>query len=394
MNALEVLLSKRWILKSRDKDLYYQMRDQIGTVKKFLTEKLGYQVIVNPYLIKVEKMPAKAMPWMGILEFNDPIQYGFLCVILMFLEDKEAQEQFVLSELTEFIQSQYQETQVDWTSYSTRRHLIKVIKFCVSCGMLQVDDGSEENFARDDTGEVLYGNTGVSRYFMKNFTRNIMDYTRPEDFEEDEWIDINADRGIVRRQRVYRKLLLTMGLYRSGEADEDFAYVRNYRNMIGGELEEYFDCELQVHKTSAFVIMGENGNLGRCFPEEKTLSDIVLLCNSLILQRIEQKQIEVPVDEHIVVSGQMFKRLIEECKERYGSGFIKTYRDATTSEFYRDVKEYMEQLDLIEERKDTVVLKGAIGKIAGRYPKDFMASNQGEERWKPLIQAEGGQDEQ
>lgn len=394
MNALEVLLSRRWILKSRDKDLYYQMRDQIGVVKKFLTEKLGYQVIVNPYLIKAEKMPAQAMPWMGILEFNDPIQYAFLCVILMFLEDKEAQEQFVLSELTEYIQSQYQEAQVDWTSYTTRRHLIKVIKFCTGCGMVQVDDGSEENFARDDTGEVLYGNTGVSRYFMKNFTRNIMDYTKPEDFQEDEWIDINADRGIVRRQRVYRKLLLTMGMYRVGEVDEDFAYVRNYRNMIGGELEAYFDCELQVHKASAFLIMGENGNLGRCFPEEKTLSDIVLLCNQLILQKIEQKQIEVPVDERIVVSVQVFKRLLEECRERYGSGFIKTYRDATTSEFCRDVKEYMEQLDFIEEQRDTVVLKGVIGKIAGRYPTEFISEKEVDLNLKGRYREEGGQDEQ
>lgn len=48
MNALEVLLSRRWILKSRDRDLYYQLKDQVGQVKRFLTEKLGYQVVVNP----------------------------------------------------------------------------------------------------------------------------------------------------------------------------------------------------------------------------------------------------------------------------------------------------------------------------------------------------------
>ena len=141
MNGLEILLSRRWILKSRDKDLYYQMREQLGNVKKFLTEKLGYQVVVNPYLIKVEKMPAQAKPWMGIQEFNDRIQYVFLCLILSFLEEKEAEEQFVLSELTEYIQAEYREEQIDWTSYSYRRHLIRVVKFCVSCGILEVDDG-------------------------------------------------------------------------------------------------------------------------------------------------------------------------------------------------------------------------------------------------------------
>ncbi|MEG0155225.1 MAG: TIGR02678 family protein [Lachnospiraceae bacterium] len=380
MNGLELLLNKRWIVKAKERELYYQMKDEVGKVKKFLTEKLGYQVIVNPYLIKVEKMPAKSESWMGIMEFTEKIEYVFLCMILMFLEDKEAQEQFVLSELTEYIQSQYKEVQVDWTLYHFRRNLIKVIKFCVNEGMFLVDDGSEENFAKDTTSEVLYENTGVSRYFMKNFTRNIMDYTSPLDFEKDEWIDVNADRGIVRRQRVYRELLMSIGMYKEEENDEDFAYVRNYRNMIGGELGELFDCELQVHRTSAFLIMGENGNLGRCFPEENTLSDITLLCSQLFLKRISVKQINVPADERIILKRQEFRQIVEDCKEQYGSGLIKTYREMTTSEFYEAVKKYMEQLGMIENREDTIVIKTVVGKMMGRYPKDFQAGGQTDEQ--------------
>ena len=56
MRALEILLERRWILKSREKELYYQIKElNYGTVKKFLMEKLGYQVIVNPYLDKSGK---------------------------------------------------------------------------------------------------------------------------------------------------------------------------------------------------------------------------------------------------------------------------------------------------------------------------------------------------
>ena len=43
MKPLEVLLSKRWILKNRDKELYYQLKDEIGKNRDFLTEKLGYR---------------------------------------------------------------------------------------------------------------------------------------------------------------------------------------------------------------------------------------------------------------------------------------------------------------------------------------------------------------
>ena len=68
MNVLEILLNRRWILKSRDRELYYQVKEKLasGEEKKFLREKLGYQVIVNPYLIKVEKMPAVPENWMTL----------------------------------------------------------------------------------------------------------------------------------------------------------------------------------------------------------------------------------------------------------------------------------------------------------------------------------------
>uniref|UniRef100_UPI003FEFB617 TIGR02678 family protein n=1 Tax=Blautia sp. TaxID=1955243 RepID=UPI003FEFB617 len=373
MKVLEVLLNRRWILKSRERELYYQVKEALasGEEKKFLREKLGYQVLINPYMIKVEKLPAVPENWMGISDFRDPIEYVFFCLVLMFLEDKEAEEQFVLSELTEYVQSQYEKEQIDWTIYRYRRHMIKVMKYCVACGILDVNDGSEEGFAKDDTSEVLYENTGVSRYFMKNFTQDIMGYTAPKDFEKEEWIDLNEDRGIVRRQRVYRRLLMTMGMYKDTDTEEDFAYVRNYRNMIQGELSELFECELQVHSSSAFLILGENCRLGRTFPEENTLSDIVLLLYQLLQEEIREGKIEVSLDEQIRLPKENFQRLIEKCKERFGAGFNKTYREMTFAEIYREVYDYMENLMMIEQAYGDVCIKPVAGKIVGRYPEDF-----------------------
>lgn len=378
MNTLEVLLSSRWVLKARDKELYYQIKDEIGEVKKFLMEKMGYQVIVNPYLVKVEKIPAKAERWMGIQEFTEPVEYAFFCLILMFLENKEAEEQFVLSELTEYVQGQYQEEQIDWTIYRFRRHLIKVMKYCVSVGILNVDDGSEEGFAKDYSGEVLYQNTGVSRFFMRNFTQNIMDYTSYTDFLNAEWIDVDEDRGIVRRQRVYRSLLMSMGIYRTEENEEDFTYVRNYRNMIQGDLEGLIPCELQVYRSSAYLILGEDCRMGRFLPEENTLSDIVLLCGQLIREKAdsgkkeaEAASYELQSDESIRVSKETFRGLLEECKERFGGGFIKTYREMVTEEFFQEIFSYLKNLELVEEQREDVLIRPILGRVVGKYPADF-----------------------
>ena len=371
MKPLEILLSKRWILKDREKELYYQLKDEIGKSRDFLTEKLGYQAIITPNLIKLEKIPAYAQNWMGIQDFSDHLEYIFLCMILMFLEDRDAGEQFVLSMLTEYIQANIKEEQIDWTIYSYRRHLVKVMKYCVKIGILEIDDGSEDSFMKSDEGEVLYQNTGSSRYFMKNFSRDISDYQSQEDFLKEEWIGMNEDRGIIRRQRVYRSLLMSPGIYLNDDTEEDFAYVRHYRGMIEEELNRFFDCELQVHKTSAFLIMGEDSNLGRSFPEENTFSDIVLLWCNLFRQKIADGSIEVPAGEDIVISRQQFLTISEECKRQYGSGWIKTYREMTMGEFCKKLKEYMIFMEMIMEKYDQIIVYPIVGKVAGCYPKDF-----------------------
>lgn len=371
MKPLEILLSKRWILKDREKELYYQLKDEIGKSRDFLTEKLGYQAIITQNLIKLEKIPAYAQNWMGIQDFSDHLEYIFLCMILMFLEDRDAREQFVLSMLTEYIQANIKEEQIDWTIYSYRRHLVKVMKYCVKIGILEIDDGSEDSFIKSDEGEVLYQNTGASRYFMKNFSRDISDYQSQEDFLKEEWIGMNEDRGIIRRQRVYRSLLMSPGIYLNDDTEEDFAYVRHYRGMIEEELNRFFDCELQVHKTSAFLIMGEDSNLGRSFPEGNTLSDIVLLWCNLFRQKIADGSIEVPAGEDIVISRQQFLTISEECKRQYGSGWIKTYREMTMGEFCKKLKEYMIFMEMIMEKYDQIIVYPIVGKVAGCYPKDF-----------------------
>ena len=371
MKALEVLLSKRWILKSRDRELYYSVRDELPKFKSFLIEKLGFQVVVNSYLIKLEKIPAVAENWMGIKEFSDKMEYVIFMTVLMFLEEKDMGEQFVLSELTEYIQTAVEVESIDWTVYRSRKYLVKVMKYLVSEGILEINDGSEEDFAKDGISEVLYENTGVSRNFVKNFTRDISNFKGMADFYDGDFIDTNEDRGIVRRQRVYRKLLLSAGLYRNESTAEDFNYIRNFRGIIANDFESLFDCNLHIHKSSAYLVINEGSRLGRAFPEESTLSDIVLLVNDLILSRIDENKLTPAVDESIILSLENFNELIEETKRLYGNGFAKTYRDMTTKEICSVVTEYMMELGFIEYIGNDVKINPIVGKVAGRYPKDF-----------------------
>ncbi len=372
MNVLEKLLSERWFVKAVNKEEYYKVKDEIGKYQNLLSEKLGYHTIVNPYVIKLEKIPAVPENWMGIMEFNEPMDYVFFCLTLMFLEDKEIEGQFILSQLTEFMQSTWKQSDIDWTIYQNRRCLVKVLKYCVKCGILQVYDGSEDDFRNDSQADVLYLNTGVSRYFMRNFTKDITGFTSLQDFLGEDWFGLDEDRGIIRRQRVYRRLLMSMGMERTGETEEDFDYIRTCgKKNIEKDFSDLLDCELQIYRNQAFLILSENSNMGKCFPDANSLSDITLLIARMIREMVGRGELEPDIQDIIYIPENQFLDIIETCKKTYQNGFVKMYREMTTKEFCRVIMEYLLQMELIERKEGSVKIHAAFCRVVGVYPVNF-----------------------
>ncbi len=369
------LINNRWIIKELDKEKYYRVKDEVGAHRKFLTEKLGYRLIVNPYLIKLEKLPGKAEAFMGIQEFTAPIEYGILCIVLMFLEDKSHEEQFILSQLTEYVQVQYTPERLDWTVYGYRKNLIKVIRYCLNNHLIRATDGDEESFARDAQSEVLFEVTGISKYFVVRFSRDIMEYESPVDFERSEWIDVEEDRGLVRRQRIYRQLLLSLGMYRQGDDDEDFSYVRNYRNILEKDMSEMFNCDLHIHKSSAYLVAREDAHMGRAFPENNNRSDIVLTLCGFIGEDTRAGLLAIAQDETLDITAGALLEYMKRCKDVYGRYWSKTYREADIKELAEEVLEYMTQLGFAERStgnydETNIRLRPIVGKIAGIYPPE------------------------
>lgn len=374
MKELEILLENYWISKDDNKELYYRIKDSIPNFKAFLSEKLGYQVIVNPNLIKLEKLPGKAESWMGIGNFESNMEYVFLCILLMFLEDKGREEQFVLSGITEFIQGNYMgEESVDWTLYRHRKALIKVLRFAVELKMIRVDDGDEQSFANSMDTEVLYESTGFSRYFVRNFTTSILNYKSYKDIENEEWGEADTDRGIIRRQRVYRRLLMSPVVYNEGSEDADYDYIKKQRSMISNDLENFLDYDIHVHKNGALVVLNREKNMKDAFPGNKAISDVVLLFNGLIKEKLDSKEFSLKVNDTITISKVQFGNLVEELKLNFSHGWSKEYREKTLSALTEDIINYMKDFNMLnrlENSKDIEILPLA-GKVVGSYPETF-----------------------
>lgn len=371
MEEVELLLNRRWILKSEDKELYYKVRDSIGEIRKFATEKMGCQVLENSLLVKLEKIPAIPEPFMGIGEFTSKEEYAFLCVLLMFLEDKDAEEQFILSQLTEYIAANVPGETVDWTLFTSRRKLVKVLRYAVSQRILKVTDGSDDLFMDGEAGEVLYENTGASRYFMRSFSRDIMDFGKPEDFQESEWFEMDEDRGIARRHRVYKRLLFSVGMYRETGAEEDFEYLKYYGRRLAEDLEQNFECRVHIHRGSAFLMMGEDCHMGTAFPGNNAVSDILLLCCARIRENVRQGIWKPGKEETIRVGNLEFEQMLKDVKKDFGSGFTKNYREMPDGEFVKEVLAQMELWTFLKREAQEIVIYPSAGKMAGVYPEDY-----------------------
>lgn len=253
MEELKMLLKNNIILREDKKEMYYKIKDGYKEFKNFITENLGYNLIIRSDFIRLEKLPGKSESFMGIEEFQNNIEYAMLMLILVFLEDKSKDDQFLLSHITESLSSNDIDIKFDWTDYSTRRSLIKVLKFSVKSSLIRVTDGDEDSFISDTNREVLFESSGVSKYIVRNFNDDILNAQTPSDLLSGKGVDFDTDKVVVRRNRVYRNLLLCPIVYRQS-SPEDYEYIKNYKKYLEENFEKYLGWNLHVHKNGAMLV--------------------------------------------------------------------------------------------------------------------------------------------
>lgn len=380
MKPIEELLENYWIVKDLDEEKYNKIKTELDEeTQNFIKEKLGYKIIENQYLIKLEKIPGKPQPFMGIQEFNSKIEYLFLCMILIYLESKSRKDQFILSQLIDYIQNLQTEIElndvyIDFNLYTQRKSMVKVLKYIQELGFIKRYDGDENKFADNIQNDVLYEITGVSKYFVINFTSNITDCNLYTDIYEKEHLGLDQEKGIERRQRIYRRLFTENVIYPEGKDDQDYQYIRNYNNVIAQDVDKILDASLEIHKDASYILLLENQNFKNTFPNNKTISDVIVFVNTSIIEKITNKQKEA---ESIKISDLELTKIIEETKEKYKNGFSKEYREMPLEDLKEMVVKTMKEFDMIryDEFSKEYQIMPIVFKIRGKYPDDFNNTN-------------------
>ena len=372
MNEIRTLMEEFWVSRDGDREKYYRVKREVPKFQKFVREQLGWKLIHTENLIKLEKIPAHAESFMGIQEFSEIRDYCILCVVLMFLEDKEEQERFLLSELIDYVETALKGyLPIDWTSFTQRKSLVRVLQYLERLRILRVHEGNSEAFGQESGREVLYENTGYSRYFAVSFGRDISDCESWQDFEKAEFEEFSEDRGTRRINRVYRQLAVCPALYWENSDDPDAYYLKNQRQWVGKYLGENLGGRLDIHKNAAFWMLEDSEVFGTVHPRDAMLPEAVLLICARLQEMIREGGLVQGEDGCLRMGREELYRLILDLRIRWKSAWSKEFREMDEERLLERMLQYMKNWMMLREEADQVVLLPAVGKMKGYYPKDF-----------------------
>ncbi|CDO03318.1 hypothetical protein BN988_01828 [Oceanobacillus picturae] len=369
--GLRLLFEKFWILRSKEPEVYQQIREREKIIKRYVDEKFGFDLIVHQHFIKLEKIPVETKSWMGMQGFLEPRDYAMFCCALAFTENRTVDEQFLLSDVCEDIKDLYPgEFPLDWTNYNHRKSLVRVIKQLEKLSILAVVEGEIEQFALNEEQEVLYEVTVYARYFMRSYPKDLVQYKSIEEILEGEWERHETD---VRRKRVYRKLLFSPAVHRESEQDPDFAYIRNFRNRLRDDMEEHTLFRFELFKNAALLVTDERKQELTLFPDQKAIMDVALHFSHFLR---ENKQEYLPDTlGNIRLTAVTFEQIISQLHAEYGKGWSKQYREGTVKQTMQELSALMKEWEMLERDPFTgeYLIKPLAGRISGHYPKNFDA---------------------
>lgn len=371
--ALTTLFETFWIVREQDASSYRLIRENEKALKRYISEKFGFSLIVHKDFIKLEKVPLRPKRWMGIQDFQNSRDYALFCCGLAYLEKRSVDDQFLLSEFTAELEELYPGIlPLDWTNYQHRQSLVRVLKKLIEFDCIKEVDstaGGLDYFAYSQEQEVLYQATVFSRYFMRNHTRSLQDCTSIEDILAMDWERNQEDR---RRKKVYRKLLFNPVMYRENEEDQDFEYIRRYRNRVREDIEEHTPFELQVTKNAAMLTLPEQKQVYTTFPDRKAISLVVLHVQAYIRKNLSEFRRDTFGE--IQLTRPQFEQIIEKVREEYQHGWSAEYREKSgLKKITNDVVNHLIEWSFarIEEETGLIILLPAMGRMLGAYPKDF-----------------------
>ena len=366
---MNLLLNNFWITKDENPESYYAIKRKQKELTEFIYKNLGSKLIIHDRFIKLEKLSTIPSKDQGIEQFTSQMDYVFLFIILLYLEDKPKGEKFILSQLIEYIKNTSLTLELtnipNWTITSHRKSLVRVIKYLLELHVITLKDEEKISFQDDEHADALYEVTGISNYLIPSFDYEIYGKVTPKDFLDQEWGEQDTTKGDVRRFKVYRNLLYLPAVHKEDLTESEYDYLKKMHKTIEKELEENLDFSAEITQNMALVYTNEQIQEKNYFPNTKRLSDITLLVNNAIKDYIEKENINKNQDESYTLTKEELNNLIIQTRETKKTFFSKAYLELTPKKYLNEIISNLQNYHFIKEKENTYKIYPLIYRFLG-----------------------------
>jgi uncharacterized protein (TIGR02678 family) len=367
--AIFILMEKFIILSQDHPDEFRYIKNYEKSIRRFLMDNFGYRLILETEIAKVEKIPYRSEDWMGIKEFRTPMDYMFFTSILAFLENRNADDLFLIRTAAEEVKGFLSDiTIVEWKDRKTRESFVRALQFAERNHLIDYKDGDLDQFEKDEQADVLYGSTYLSKYFLRSFTQPLSEFDSVEDVHQD-----GLDRENV-RHTLFRRLYFEPVVYREELTPDEQKYLdhRTRRDSIINEIETYTIYKVERYPNEWLLIHEEKKHNLLQHPSTKGESEIVLHLASVIKKQV------LALDEELngpfTITYGMYEDFVKQTINRYSPGWWKKFREEMTmSEVARTMLNYMVDWKLASFDREIYEVKiyPALVRMTGSYPSDF-----------------------
>ena len=363
------LLYNFWIVKDGNEEIYYKIKYNQNKIKDFVSKNLGSNLIIHNRFIKLEKIPSYLVASEGINTFNNVEDYIFLALILLYLEDKARGDLFVLTDLIDYVKNTSITLELnhipDWSLKKDRKGIDAAINFLVNLSAIKVKDRDKVSFVDNRESQALYEVTGISNYIMRLFDTSITDITDINDFLKLEFQNQDEEKGDVRRYKVFRNVLYLPSTSTKSITSSEIDYIKKNRNYIKNEISSKLDMEVEITNNLTLLYDDTSSTMKDNFPNNKKITEIVLMVNKEILDDIKNGKIILDNYECASVDISYLKMIIKRIKNEKIPYIGKTLEKETFDKFYKEVVNYMCMYNFISIDGDLVTINPTISRMVG-----------------------------
>ncbi|MFJ7556806.1 DUF2398 family protein, partial [Bacillus thuringiensis] len=244
---------------------------------------------------------------------------------------------------------------------NNRLSLIRVCKYAEHRRLLTVVDQKLEEFAGQDTHDVLLQKTGYDAHYMRQFATNPLSWHTLRDTERD--LEHAETEG---KHRVYRQLFTEPLIYLNERSEDEAEYIKRQHHHIANNVEQNTPYSIERYQNILLLVKKESSGGETLFPSEGMRHKLILLFAAEAWRNLQDKVSHVEKGT-VSISREELQETLLDLQRMYSGNWSKEYREKSVDLLLAETIQTLAQWHMGEAKGERVILREVLFRFQGQY---------------------------